>query len=142
MKGITTEHAACAEQFGTASAPYASVRPIYEVDYIYVGNGARSGDAIALRFTRSDTGGLAHMIIDGGFQPDGERLVDRFKTQYQTSYVDLVVCTHPDGDHIGGLGTVLRKLDVGALAIHRPALHGDRSSKASGAVEELVSLAV
>ncbi len=60
---------------------------------------------------------------------------------FDTSRVDLVVLSHPDGDHIGGLGRVVRQLDVETLALHRPALHGGSNLRASGAVEDLVRVA-
>ncbi len=114
---------------------------MYEIDFIPVGDGDRSGLAIAMRFTRADTGGLAHVVIDGGFQDDGADLVDLIQTHYGTSQVDAVILTHPDGDHIGGLGTVIRELDVQYLFAHRPSQHGGASLRASGAVEDLVNVA-
>lgn len=99
----------------------------YEVDYIPVGDGERSGDAIVLRF-----GNLYGpreqqfvVVIDGGFQESGEALVNHIKTYYGTSHVDLVVSTHPDSDHTSGLTVVLEKLSVGQLAMHRPWQHAD-----------------
>src|SRR5262249_43119985 len=53
----------------------------------------------------------------------GERLVEHVKTYYQTELVDLVLSTHPDGDHASGLEVVLEKLKVGQLWMHRPWLH-------------------
>ena len=99
----------------------------YQVDYIPVGDGERSGDAIALRF-----GNLYGpreqqfvVIIDGGFQESGEALINHIKTYYGTSHVDLVVSTHPDADHASGLSTVLKKLSVWQLAMHRPWEHAE-----------------
>jgi len=115
---------------------------MFEIDYLPVGDGARSGDAIAMRFTRPDNGHLAHVIIDGGFQDDGDDLVEHVKGWYGTSNIDLVILSHPDGDHIGGLGTVLRKLSVNALAAHDLAAHGGSDLPAAAAVTELRELAV
>lgn len=114
---------------------------MFEIDFLPVGDGARSGDAIALRFTRDDTGGLAHVIIDGGFADDGEALVAHVDRYYGTRDIDLVVLTHPDGDHIGGLGTVIRELNVNALAAHDLAAHGGSGLKAAQATTELIELA-
>jgi beta-lactamase superfamily II metal-dependent hydrolase len=114
---------------------------VYEVDFLPVGEGARSGDAIALRFTRPDTQSLAHVIIDGGFQDTGRALVDHVKRYYGTEDLDLVILTHPDGDHIGGLGTVLKDLNVKALAAHDLAAHGGGQLKAARATTELIELA-
>lgn len=76
---------------------------MHEIDFLPVGNGERSGDAIAMRFTRPDNGGIAHVIIDAGFEDDGEALVRHVQDYYDTEYIDLAVLSHPDGDHIGGI---------------------------------------
>jgi hypothetical protein len=39
---------------------------MYEVDFIPAGDAGRHGDAVALRFTRPDSGEYAHVIIDAG----------------------------------------------------------------------------
>ena len=114
---------------------------MYEIDFLPVGDGENSGDAIALRFTHPGTGRTVAGVIDGGYQDDGDDLVAHIKTVYGSSAIDFVVCTHPDGDHIGGLGKVVRNLSVGTLFIHRPALHGYPNNSGSSATEELVVLA-
>jgi hypothetical protein len=114
---------------------------LFEVDFLAVGEGARSGDAIALRFTRPDSGALAHAIIDAGFKPSGEDLVAHFANAYRTDVVDLLILTHPDGDHIGGMGGVLENLRVGTLAVHDLASHGGASLRAAAATTELIALA-
>lgn len=99
----------------------------YQIDYIPVGDGERSGDAIALRFGNL-TGPREQqsvVVVDGGFQESGEALVNHIKTNYGTSHVDLVVSTHPDADHASGLSVVLEKLSVGQLAMHRPWEHAN-----------------
>lgn len=110
---------------------------MHEIDFLPVGDGARSGDAIAMRFTRPDNGDLAHAVIDGGFTPDGEALVEHVKRLYGVDYVDLVVLTHPDEDHINGIPKVLEGLGVGALLIHDLNAHGGGSLRAARAVREL-----
>jgi len=114
---------------------------VHEIDFLPVGDGENSGDAIALRFTRPDTGGLAHVIIDAGFQNDGAALVEHVKQYYGTSAVDLAILTHPDGDHIGGMGEVIRGLNVSELWLHQIGEHGGGTLPAAGAVEELIALA-
>jgi hypothetical protein len=49
---------------------------MYEIDILPVGDEGQSGDAIAMRFTRPDGQGTAHVIIDAGFDDDGVALVD------------------------------------------------------------------
>jgi hypothetical protein len=114
---------------------------VFEIDFLPVGDGARSGDAIAIRFTRPDNGRIAHVIIDGGFQDDGDALVEHVMGVYETNHVDLVILTHPDGDHIGGLGKVVEELNVDSLVAHDLSAHGGASLKAADAVAELRQLA-
>ena len=115
---------------------------MYGVDFLPVGKGGRHGDAIALRFTRPDTGGLAHVIIDAGFEENGEALVDHVQRYYGTRSIDLAIVTHPDGDHIGGMGRVIRELDVGTLCIHRLRERGGGGLPAADAVDDLIGVAV
>lgn len=116
---------------------------MYEVDYLYVGEKSNTGDAIAMRFTRPDTLTEAVVIIDGGFHETGDRLADHVRNYYDKNVVDLVVCTHPDDDHIMGLFEVLEQLDVRRLLIHRPSRfgYGPNDGCKSQLVEDLVSLA-
>ncbi len=114
---------------------------MFEIDFMAVGDGARSGDAIAMRFTRPDNGQLAHVIIDAGFKSSGDALVNHFARFYGVEHVDLLILTHPDGDHIGGMGVVLEELQVGVLAVHDLASHGGASLPAAAATSELIALA-
>ena len=89
-----------------------------EIDFLPVGSGERSGDAICMRW---GTGGdYKVMVYDGGTQESGQRLVDHIKTHYGTSHVDYVVNSHPDNDHASGLSVVLEQLSVGELWLHQP----------------------
>jgi beta-lactamase superfamily II metal-dependent hydrolase len=114
---------------------------MFELDFLSAGN-ERDADSICMRFTRPDTGGLAHAIVDAGWQDDGDAVVEFVRDRYGVGHVDLAVVTHPDGDHIGGMGKVLRGLDVGKLLIHRLDQRGGVSLEAAGAVSDLVGVAV
>src|SRR5687768_8922690 len=114
---------------------------MYEIDFLPVGDEGQSGDAIAIRFTRPDNDEQAVVIIDAGFQDDGDALVEHVKTWYETDQVDLALVTHPDGDHIGGMGKVIEGLNVGTLCVHDIGAHGGSSLPASDAVDELIELA-
>jgi beta-lactamase superfamily II metal-dependent hydrolase len=100
----------------------------YEVDFLPVGDGERSGDAISLRF-----GNLAGRrdeqqvwVIDGGTKESGEALVGHIKKYYGTDCVDVVVSTHPDSDHASGLSIVLEQMSkVGVLLMHQPWNHAE-----------------
>jgi beta-lactamase superfamily II metal-dependent hydrolase len=114
---------------------------MYEVDFLPAGKGGRHGDAIAMRFTRPGGAGYAHVIIDAGFEENGEALVEHVQRYYNTSSIDLAIVTHPDGDHIGGMGVVIRKLDVGTLWIHRLKDRGGAGLPAADAVVDLIGVA-
>ncbi len=90
----------------------------FEIDFLPVGNGDRSGDAIAVRY--GQPGAYTVMVYDGGTKESGEKLVEHIRKHYQTDYVDHVVNSHPDADHASGLSVVLEQLTVGTLWLHRP----------------------
>lgn len=97
----------------------------YEIDFLGVGEESKSGDAIALRYgnlygCRDEQ---TVVVIDGGFQNSGAKLVEHITAHYGTSVVDLVINTHADQDHINGLETVINELEVKELWIHQPWLH-------------------
>jgi beta-lactamase superfamily II metal-dependent hydrolase len=101
---------------------------MFEIDFLPVdcestAGSAKSGDAIALRFTSSSDGQQKVVVIDGGFQATGEQLVAHVLKYYGTDHVDLAISTHPDGDHINGLVVVIENLQVDALMIHQPRQH-------------------
>jgi beta-lactamase superfamily II metal-dependent hydrolase len=93
-----------------------------EIDFLAVGDGERSGDAISVRWgnlngPREQQGVL---VIDGGTTKSGETLVSRIVNDYRTPLVDCVISTHPDADHAKGLASVLDQLEVNNLWMHRP----------------------
>lgn len=90
----------------------------YEVEFLPVGNGDKSGDAILVRYKDKDDYKI--IVVDGGTKESGEKIVKHVKEYYGTSFVDFVVNTHPDQDHASGLSVVIDNLEVGELWIHRP----------------------
>ena len=97
----------------------------YEIDFMGIGQGSQSGDAILVRF--GNIQGLRNeqtiVLIDGGFKDDGQRIVDHIRLHYQTNAVDLVISTHPDQDHINGLERVINDMEVKELWMHLPWEH-------------------
>ncbi|WP_311208431.1 MULTISPECIES: MBL fold metallo-hydrolase [unclassified Aeromicrobium] len=116
---------------------------MHEVDYLWVGEKSNTGDAIAMRFTRPDTGTDAVVVIDGGFKETGDRIADLIEEFYDTTTIDLAICTHPDDDHIMGLFTLLERATVTTLLLHRPRDFGFGPSDnvKSETVEDLIALA-
>ena len=96
----------------------------YEVDFLPVGNGEKSGDAIALRYGKNNEY-VVH-VIDGGTRESGANLVTHIQTHYgNPTFIDHLVCTHSDGDHASGLRDVLENYQVGAVWMNRPWLYAE-----------------
>lgn len=94
----------------------------YEVEIFAVGEGERSGDAIVIRFgnLRGPRNEWFIVVIDGGTIESGKQVVQHIRARFRTNRVDLVVSSHPDGDHSSGLTVVLEEMDVGRLWMHKP----------------------
>jgi len=97
----------------------------YEVDFQAVGEGERSGDAIALRYG-SLNGPRAEqtvITIDGGTRECGDKLVKHVRNFYRTNIVDIAFLSHPDTDHASGMRCVLQEMQVKQVAMHLPWNH-------------------
>lgn len=93
----------------------------FEIDFLDV-EAKSSGDAICLRYEVNGQA-LIH-VVDGGYQKTGEAVVKHLNAFYDApKFIDHVVCTHNDGDHAGGLQTVLESFQVGTLWMLRPWLY-------------------
>ncbi|MHC0036328.1 S-layer homology domain-containing protein [Pseudoneobacillus sp. C159] len=80
-------------------------QPDFQVHFLDVGQ----GDSILVFFPDGKT-----MLVDGGKREMGKTVVQYLKDQ-GVSTLDLVVSTHPDADHLGGLLEVLDKIKVKAI---------------------------
>lgn len=107
-----------------------------EIDFLAVGDGETSGDAIAARWgnLHGPRAEQTVIVVDGGFSDDGEALVSHIRQHYGTDAVDIVISTHPDRDHANGLRVVLENARVGELWMHLPWNHSNeiRTAKAMG----------
>ncbi|MEG0261113.1 MAG: MBL fold metallo-hydrolase [Lysinibacillus sp.] len=65
------------------------------------------GDSIFIESPNGQT-----MLIDGGVKGSGQEIVAYLKEQ-SIEKLDIVVATHPDADHIGGLIPVLNSMEIG-----------------------------
>ena len=96
----------------------------HEIDFLAVGDGERSGDAIALRYT--DGHAYRIHVIDGGDQAAGRQMVDHIRKYYgNPTHIDAVICTHGDDDHSSGLREVINSFKVGGIWMNRPWLYAD-----------------
>lgn len=96
----------------------------FEIDFLDV-QSSDSGDAVPLRIY--EAGVTTIHAVDGGFQDTGDHVVSHIKKHYNGSdHITRVVATHPDGDHTGGLRSVLGDFEVGELWMLRPWLYVDQ----------------
>lgn len=76
--------------------------PYYEVHYLNV----KDADAIILHYI--DEKGIGYIvIIDAGNIGDSQTIKDYILTRWNTTTIDLAICTHPDSDHKGGFFDLL-----------------------------------
>lgn len=89
----------------TAWKPLMAGRPDAQVTFLDVGQ----GDCIVIELASGHT-----VLVDGGKKDErmdfGERVVYPFLRSKGISRLDLVILTHSDGDHLGGLLYVLERL--------------------------------
>jgi glyoxylase-like metal-dependent hydrolase (beta-lactamase superfamily II) len=97
----------------------------YEIEFLRVGDGASSGDAILIHYW---DGAAWHIgIVDGGYEDTGREICDHVRRWYSPNpTIDFVVSTHPDNDHMSGLRVVMEQLPVRELWMHVPWAHADR----------------
>jgi beta-lactamase superfamily II metal-dependent hydrolase len=96
-----------------------------EIEFLAVGDESAGGDATIIRLGPANGPRELQTIIvvDGGYQKNGDEIVDKIIEWYGTDVVDLVVSTHPDQDHISGLRTVIERMTVRELWMHLPWNH-------------------
>jgi beta-lactamase superfamily II metal-dependent hydrolase len=94
---------------------------------VFLGIGEEScGDSIAIRLWDGENEGTQRVIvIDGGYKDDWQKVQKLVQDNFGAAWIDLVISTHPDKDHIGGLPGVVENLDVKALWMHQPWNHSD-----------------
>lgn len=72
----------------------------FEIEMLAVGN----VDAIIFGYFFDGTEKV--VVIDGGSPEDVDRIVERIRTHPIVCDVDLLICTHPDKDNMGGLHNI------------------------------------
>ncbi len=102
----------------------------FEIDYLPVGNGDKSGDAIIVKFGNLHTGrreDFQVFVIDGGTLEAGQAIVNHLWEYTGSLDIDLVLATHPDNDHVSGIEAVLLGCNVQALSMHMPWLLAEQA---------------
>ncbi len=95
----------------------------YEIDFLPVEAGEKSGDAIAFRIFDNQYYWI--FVIDGGYTDSGDALVQHINDYYHTNIVNAAILTHPDGDHANGMLRVVERMDVKNVWMHQPWNHGN-----------------
>lgn len=84
------------------------------------------GDSIAIRLWDTENPDNQKIIVvDGGYTNDWEQVVALVRDRFKAQKIDLVVSTHLDKDHIGGLVGVVEHIPVDSLWMHLPWDHSD-----------------
>lgn len=93
-----------------------------EIDMLSVGR------ADCLLVTKWHNSRATRVLIDGGYAKNAVT-VKAFLAERGVSWVDHLVCTHPDSDHAGGLVRLVEDEDLGfgKAWVHRPGEHVDLS---------------
>lgn len=90
----------------------------FEIEMLSVG----AADAIIVRYINTHDQEVV-ILIDAGNKGDGKKIVDHIEKYTDQKYIDLAICTHPDGDHIGGFFYVVENIEIKEFWIHDPANH-------------------
>lgn len=100
----------------------------FEVLFFPVGDGGRSGDAIALRYWNGASWVVG--LIDAGYDSNAEAIIRGVRDYFGTHAVNFAIATHLDADHLNGFKSIItsRELRLGQLAVHQPWLHTEGTS--------------
>ena len=97
---------------------------LYEVDFMPVGEGERSGNAICIRYSLDQGTSWNIGVIDGGTLESGEKLCEHIIKYYNSEKIDFLVNSHPDQDHSSGLTYVLENMKVKKVIMNCPWEYG------------------
>ncbi|MCT2534409.1 MBL fold metallo-hydrolase [Aquibacillus koreensis] len=92
----------CTDALTVIAIPIDDEENLLQVHFINVGQ----GDSMLI-----ETPEGKNILIDGGPPAAGDKVVNYLKQQDITT-LDLVIATHPDIDHIGGLVEVIKQVEV------------------------------
>ena len=99
----------------------------YEIDMLNV----KSADAFLIHFWDDETNYEYVVLIDGGNYEDGTDIAKFVRTHYSCNNIDLVICSHCDKDHFGGITYLLEQqrdngkdnMNINQIWINDPAKH-------------------
>lgn len=99
----------------------------YEIDMLNVG----AADTFLIHFFDDNTNYEYIVLIDGGNYGDGSKIAKFVRDNYSQDFIDLVICTHCDDDHFGGIQYLLEQqrdggednLNIREIWVNDPAAH-------------------
>lgn len=102
----------------------------FEIDMLDV----KAADAFLIHAYRKGTKGQDVeyvVLVDAGNEGDGEKILNHIQKYYDQQYIDLVIITHCDADHYGGMQYLINKHSEGGdfsikkVWVHDPYQHVD-----------------
>lgn len=97
----------------------------HQIDFLAIGE-KDCGEAIALRFGNLESGDTEQqtvILIDGGFKSSAAKVREHILEHFGTDVINLVISTHDDRDHIGGLPEIIKTMTVQELWMLQPWEH-------------------
>lgn len=99
----------------------------YEIDMLNV----KSADAFLIHFWDDETNYDYVVLIDGGNYEDGPTIAKFVRRYYRNNNIDIVICSHCDKDHYGGITYLLEQqrdngkdnMNINQIWINDPAKH-------------------
>lgn len=101
----------------------------FEIDMLDV----KAADAFLIHaFSKNDQGEEIEyvVLVDAGNERDGEKILSHIKKYYRQQYIDLVIITHCDIDHYGGMKSLIEMHNqktngfrIGKVWVHDPYKH-------------------
>lgn len=102
----------------------------FEIDMLDV----KAADAFLIHAYRKGSKGQDVeyvVLVDAGNESDGEKILNHIQKYYTQQYIDLVIITHCDADHYGGMQYLINKHNEGGdfsikkVWVHDPYQHVD-----------------
>lgn len=102
----------------------------FEIDMLDV----KAADAFLIHAFAKHTDGLEYeyvVLVDAGNEGDGKKIINHIQKYYTQQYIDLVIITHCDADHYGGMQYLIEKhnenndFHINKVWVHDPYDHVD-----------------
>lgn len=104
----------------------------YEIDFIGVKEKQckKDADAIIVKWKKDLETKI--VIYDGGYEAHSKEIVsilEKYSFEENKKYVDSIIISHPDEDHISGLKYIINNITVKKIYMNRPWLYIDEISR-------------